>query len=67
MLQFSKGYFRERWISDQLTDVIVRASFLLELLFIRDGLLYLPQSFFTREHLETLINSIGQTHWPMQL
>jgi len=32
MLQFSKGYFRERWISDQLPDVTVRASFLLELI-----------------------------------
>jgi len=63
MFQFFQdyGYFRERWISDLLPDVTVCASFLLELLLIRDGLLYLPPSFFTREHLKTLINSIGQT------
>jgi len=59
MFQFSNGYFRERWISDLLPDETVRASFLIEQLLIRDGLLYLPQSF---SHLKTLINSIGQTH-----
>jgi len=62
MFQFSKAYFREWWISDLLPDVTVCASFLLELLLIREGLLYLPQSFFTKENLKTLINSIGQTH-----
>jgi len=61
-LQFSKRYFREWWISDLLPDVTVCASFLLELLLIRDGLLYLPASFFTREHLKTHINSIEKTH-----
>lgn len=63
MSQFSKGYFQERWVSDLLPDVTVRARFLLELLFIRDGLLYQPQSFFTRDHLKTLINSVIQTHF----
>lgn len=61
MFQFSKQYFRDRWISELAPDATVRTSFLLELLFIRDGLLYLPKSFFTREHLQTLINSIVET------
>jgi len=51
MFQFTKGYFRERWISDLLLDVTVRASFSLELLLIRDGLLYLAyRSLFSPEN-----------------
>jgi len=45
MFHFSKGYFLEWWIADLLPDVTVCASFLLELLHIGDGLLYLLQSF----------------------
>jgi len=63
MFQFSKGYFRERWISDLLPDVTVRAIFLLEVLF-RYGLLYLPPFFSPENTLKHLlpIGPNGQTH-----